>query len=494
MNNIKKVLSVFVLAVLGSTMAVADSHHTNSDALQSRLQSLSVQTERLQKELVALRTEMKELPRPPRARRKRHHKMSHREHQHYFPTVLTSPLLGLRSAYDAHDLVVNLPSMNEDLRLLRYRRQFVNTNRGAVLYENKPIIEMSGRVEGIASSTRGYTGVNTSDINVANAELDTWVEAGRWAMGFMSIGFDNSFLDPAVFGFGRRLNNSKLFLKRGFVTIGDLTHSPFYFSIGQMFVDFGRYSTMMVSAPMTLVLGRTNARAVNIGYAQHGLYVSAYAFRGDTGTGGLARVEQGGANAGYQFEFAGLHANMGVGYIANITDAEGFQGTGNASGTFQGFGQSAATELVLHRVPALNAHGEFDYGPYSLKTAYVGVLQSFHSADLTFNGLGARPRAMHLEGQYHFDLIGKPMGVGFAYDHSWEALALNIPLNSYTFIYSASLWKNTIASVEFRHDINYGPADIAGGRCSTTGLAPFCTTTVPGRKRNTILAQLGVYF
>ena len=68
----------------------------------------------------------------------------------------------------------------------------------------------------------------------------------------MSIDFDNAPLrNPLTLGSGNPINNSRLFLQRAFFTIGNLDTSPIYFSMGQMFVPFGDYTTYQLSNPVT---------------------------------------------------------------------------------------------------------------------------------------------------------------------------------------------------------------------------------------------------
>lgn len=60
-------------------------------------------------------------------------------------TVTTSPFLGLRSAFDASDLIVNLPTMNEDLRFLKEKVLVEKKlNCYGLRLPDRPIIELGG--------------------------------------------------------------------------------------------------------------------------------------------------------------------------------------------------------------------------------------------------------------------------------------------------------------------------------------------------------------
>ena len=65
----------------------------------------------------------------------------------------------------------------------------------------------------------------------------------------------------------RRISNSRVFLDRGFIIIGNFNRSPIYGSLGQMYVPFGRYGSNMISLPLTYFIGKTKARAISVGLA-----------------------------------------------------------------------------------------------------------------------------------------------------------------------------------------------------------------------------------
>src|SRR5262249_20320044 len=148
-------------------------------------------------------------------------------------------------------------------------------------------------------------GPSQNSINLSSVELDVLSEAGPWAFGFMSFNFDGGpFSNPATFGLGNPVNNFRLFFKRGFFTIGNLEKSPVYFTMGQLFVPFGDYSSYLLDNPVTLSEGRTNARAAVLGFYKDGLYLSTYAINGAVNTEsgfGANHVYEWGANAGYKY-------------------------------------------------------------------------------------------------------------------------------------------------------------------------------------------------
>src|SRR5690606_24715043 len=82
-------------------------------------------------------------------------------------TVTTSPILGLRSVYDAADLLYQYPSMNEDLILLQQRQslEYFLQQVGDSL-ANRAIIVLSGAIQGQIVTSRNFNGRSNGDVNL----------------------------------------------------------------------------------------------------------------------------------------------------------------------------------------------------------------------------------------------------------------------------------------------------------------------------------------
>lgn len=410
------------------------------------------------------------------------------------PTVTTSPYLGIRSAYDGGDLIVNLSSMNEDLRLLRQRKKLKDT-LGIDPAANRPLVEISGDVAGEGTYYSTFKCHSGTDIDLTSARLDAFSEVSEWASGYISIDYDSSPLPSAIPGSGYRLKNSKLLLKRGFLTIGNLSYSPVYFSLGQMFAPFGRYSTATVTAPLTAAIGKTNTRTAVLGVCQNGLFGQAYAFRGDAKVGDNG-VNQWGLNLGYDYVFGAVKGEVGAGYISNIADATGIQAPSTECG-FKGFGYKSSYEELHCRVPAYDLHGSIGYGPAKFTAEYINTTRAFDKDDLSYNNSGARLSALHVELHGQTCLYDHPLGGSLAYGHSCDALGLGQPQQSFFVALSTVLWKNTLQSLEYRHDCNYCSGDTASGRGEHYKDDEHPEDDVlisKGGSRNSVVAHIGVYF
>jgi hypothetical protein len=412
-------------------------------------------------------------------------------------TVTTSPFLGLRSAFDASDLIVNLPTMNEDLRFLKEEVLIEKKLKDyCIELPDRPIIELGGKIEGIFFAQDDWKfGPTVTDIDIGSARLDVLVRVCKFVHAFMAFSMDpstfnllnNANLDIQLTGSGSRIFNSRVFISRSFVTVGNLDCSPLYLTVGQMFVPFGRYASNMVTSVLTLQLARINERALLLGYYKNGFYASVYGFKGPSTVSGPG-VNAGGVNIGYEKKWAKNSLNIGAGYVGNIADATGFQVTGNSVG-FPGFALHKGNEFLERRVPAADVHAEISVGKFTVFAEYVAALSRFDILDLRFNCLGAKPTASNFELAYNFKMATCPASLAVGYGETTEALALGLARSSFITTFNISIWKNTIESLEYRHDTNYNSHDFCGG----ASCHPDCLPSVGG-SRNTYTAQLGVYF
>jgi hypothetical protein len=413
--------------------------------------------------------------------------------------VISSPYIGVRSEFNASDLIINIPSYNQDVQLLEQRQKLDNKFIEKCLPPPaKPLVEISGKVEGQMLTARGYTAHQTSDINLSAAEVDVTTHLNPWVIGFISIVYENipptSQYTAAVSQV--RSSNSRFFLDKGFVTVGNLNTTPFYGTLGQRNVPFGQYPSYMISSPLTQFLGQTKARSLLLGYqhqAPSGVYASAYTFRGETRVNPTSNINQVGGTAGFDYVCGKVSSNFGADVIANITDSTTMQNTGIVSGAgFRGFGMNSSTERLEKRIPGVDVHENLNVGPFNFLAEYTGAVARFTAADLSFNGEGARPRAFHLEGAYKFAAWHRPTYAALGYDETREALALSLPRNRWIAAVGTSFWRNTIASLEFHYDKNYDSTDTAAGLA--TGVQPSPVTVPLGRNSNTVTFQFGAYF
>lgn len=413
--------------------------------------------------------------------------------------VSTGPYIGVPLVYSGGNLIINSPSVNEDVVLLNMRKA-IRTRLDALGRPHDTDhahLLLSGIVEAQASYQDPGVGPTGSDIDLSTMELDGYLLGpSDWVSGLFAFAYDDvNGTDEGSLNNASRVQNSRLFLNKAFITIGNFSVSPIYASIGQFYVPFGTYSTNMVSSPLTKILGRTKARALVIGMQERGddaLYLSGYMFRGDSHAGSTNRLDNGGFNMGYRFVAGKISGDFGGGAIMNIADSQGMQNNFNPSNEWGGFGASPnGSEVIQHRVPAMDFRGLLSIGDkWDLLGEFISAINAFSPQDLTYNSHGAKPEALNVEGTYTFQAFDRPTSIALAYGKSWNALALNLALQRFSVALNTSWWKDTLQSLEVRHDQNYAASSYVIGNTQNT--------TVPiqgmGKPDNIVTAQFDIYF
>jgi len=451
--------------------------------LKDRTVVLERQVESLQNQIATMKNENKNL-----------------DFEKYFrgPSVATSPAFGIRrSADDASDLMVSLSSIHEDLILLQLRKKMDRYARAnKVEIPQRPVVALSGGVEGQANYVHNYNKTERNDINLSRAELDVIGEAGPWATAAMIISYDKD--RPAT---GARVTNSRLTIDRAFATIGQLEKCPIYFTIGQIYAPFGKFSSYMVTTPSMKALGRFKDRMAVLGFSQDFtrgessgvVSMQVYGYPGETKVQDNNIVEHGGFNLDLEFKKDKFALKIGGSVIGNIAESDGMQSNiFNYSGAL-----GAGSTTITDRVYGIDGRIKASFDRYTLLAEYVGAGKCFNVNDLSHNGQGAKPQALSIEGAVDFQIADKPNTLAAGYGQTWQALALRLPRNTFFASYGLSFWKNTIFSVEYRHDVNYQWSDTAQGNGPSGGsrMTPVTVNvTDGGRHKNTVTAQFGIYF
>ena len=205
--------------------------------------------------------------------------------------VAIGPYINTPIQFSGNNLIINDPKINTDVALLKLRKA---AHEGMVAKgihtedeTHHSHLLLSGILEGQAQYIQfGQQGGNpgsgkngsSTDIDLSAAEIDAFLlTPSSWVSGFMSLSYDNG-TDP--FETNSRVMDSRLFLNNAFIMMGDFMRSPFYGSLGQMYVPFGTYASVFISSPGTKTIGRTKARAVLVGYqgqtANSFLYLALY--------------------------------------------------------------------------------------------------------------------------------------------------------------------------------------------------------------------------
>lgn len=403
--------------------------------------------------------------------------------------IVASPYLGRRPAFDGSDYIVNISSINADIRLMEQRRSLYQAfhNLGDPT-PDLPIIALSGKLEPVATFNRKKGDPSSSDINLGSSELDVAAVVNANVEGYIGIAYD----DGPPEGGGTRVRNSAFSLNSGFINIGNLDVTPWYFTAGQMYVPFGKYSSSMVSLPLTALLGKTKARPVLLGYKSQqksGFYAAGFAFRSTTE---IESKNSEGINVGYMLDSEKINSDIGISFMNGLEESQGMQITNALPDYFGGFASRLRGHESIKKVLGFDIHSMVNIGRYNFTAEWLTALNAFRMHELSFNGHSAKPSAGQLEASITFMAFGKPATFGAGYQWTQDALALNLPRQRFSTVFNISIWKNTIESLEYHHDEDYAHHHFANG------IAPNGTANLDiygaGAGSDSIIAQIGVYF
>jgi hypothetical protein len=397
--------------------------------------------------------------------------------------VVTSPYIGDRSHFECLDLVTNIAPVHFDTRLLEQMKKaellFQEQN---ITFPREPMLDLSGKVEVKGMLEAPYQGKTTSDFNVPTVELDAVARVTTWGNVFFSVRYDSDPSDAST----RRISNSRLFVEQGFITVGNFNKSPFYISMGQLFVPFGLHLSNMLSSSVSSSIGLSKQRAIVIGFKQNslnGVHAAVYGFKGNTVYN--SGRNEGGVSLDYNFMYGDISGKLGGGVISNIAENDGFQETGGSN--FKGFAKTS--QAIQEKVLGLNVHGLYSYRQFTLLSDLVFAGSKFHASDLQYNGKGAKPLAWHVEGSYDFKGFKNiPSSISAGYDYTREAFVLNVPEHRIIAAYAMAIWKSTLQVIELKHDLDYGSHDNGKGIKSTS--LKYGT----GKQATTLSVQIGFYF
>ncbi len=409
--------------------------------------------------------------------------------------VVTSPYLGLPSRWDAMDLVVNQPTYDEDVILMQRKHQIDHGLRSyGYGHATNPILELSGKVEAQAWAAKPMTGRSQSMIDLSGAEVDFVTHVNDWVNGIVAMVYDNSPPNANGSTNAQLVTNSRVYVDHAFITIGRLSRSPYYLTIGQRSVPYGHYVSYMISNTYPQQIFKTRDRAILVGYSplnNVGPYANAFVFKGDTKSGGgQNNINNFGSDVGILFDNRKVSGDVGISGILNVADSLGMQNNGITDPTqFRGFGfgpNGQPAENMVRKVPGINLHTNFSWNKWTLIAEGNTATSRFSAQDMNFNAHGAKPAAVHSELVYAFNVANRPTSWAIGYDHSWQALSLMLPQARYITTVTTSFYKDTIESLEFKREINYPNAVAAGGQ----GVSVIHS----GHFANTVTAQIGYYF
>jgi hypothetical protein len=230
------------------------------------------------------------------------------------------------------------------------------------------------KISGLVEVEAGYedmtlassvTDEDLSDITLATVELGVDVDIAKHVKGHVLLLWEEDDTEP-------------LDVDEAFITLDGQDVIPFYLSVGKMYVPFGNFESHFISDPLTLELGETRESAMNIGYVNDRVEISAAIFNGDideaddddhiNGFVGTARLMM------PENSLPGVDLTVGVSYISNIADSDGLEGemaNSSVDDSVAGFGAFLNASLMDR---------------FFFEAEYVGALDEFEAGELSFDG------------------------------------------------------------------------------------------------------------
>lgn len=286
-------------------------------------------------------------------------------------------------------------------------------------------LTFSGLIEVDASYVDPDSGDSTSDLVVSTVDLGVNASLTENLSVAMLFEYgDNSNFQVDIATLAYTYDNSGL-----------------SFSLGQDYVPFGGYSTVLISDPLTLAIGETRETALIVNY-EVGQFSSAfYVFNGDQDEDGRDQLN----NFGARIAFANDNFTLGVDYISNLADSDSLQ-DGD-------YGYSAGADVVA---------GASVYTEITISSVKL-VLEHLRALDeLAVDGDDSEPQAT----QFELSFAVNNFTYGIAYQETDEAQFLGLPEERISIGFNTEIAAGLDLRVELLRDDDYSVAD--GGTGDTT--------------------------
>lgn len=200
---------------------------------------------------------------------------------------------------------------------------------------------------------------SSSDLSLAKVELGVDAKIAKHVNGHVLFLYEDG---------------EDISVDEGYIFLDGEDVLPLYLKAGELYVPFGNFESYMISDPLTLDLGETRKAALEIGFKYNGFHGSLYAFNGDIDKDGdESHIDNFGASAGYIFKNDRFSLDVGVDWINNIVDSNGYSdGVDKENEHAAELGFAFA---FRDYVPGIGTHAVFSFGPVTLIGEYISMLE-----------------------------------------------------------------------------------------------------------------------
>jgi hypothetical protein len=221
-----------------------------------------------------------------------------------------------------------------------------------------------------------------SDLVLNNANLFIDARVNSWVKAAMSLVY--SSLTGVIGSTGPyHIANSQFvytpvqraMVDTAYAMIGNNQISPVYLRVGKAYAPFGQYNpyAFVQSENPTQLLTEINEPIVEFGFLMpNGFRAAAYTFAGNPkldDAGSTRRIQNGGVDLGYNWQFCEGNLNVDAGWLANIADSNylsSYYLNAIVAGTLLPGGPNRKT-------PAWDLNADLTMGPFDINAHYVAT-------------------------------------------------------------------------------------------------------------------------
>ncbi|MBF0270548.1 MAG: LbtU family siderophore porin [Magnetococcales bacterium] len=306
-------------------------------------------------------------------------------------------------------------------------------------------ITLSGAVDVRANTVETFKNAATSDVVIDTVKLGIDVKIADMVTGRIVFLHEEPYNAP---------DTAFVDVDEATITLGDTERQPLYLTAGRKTVPFGKFTTNLISDPLTMQLGETKESVLEVGFQHKGGYGSVYAFNGNAQkAGGNDTIDQFGANLGYGGKIREVTFDFGGSLINSLEDSEVLTS------------RIATVNAMQQHIGGAGLHAQVGFSGFTLIGEYITALDRFAPTELAWNGGGAKPSAWNLEAGYGFTMMGKETTIAGAWQGSEEALGLGgglgFPENRLMVGFSMGIYDHTTLAMEWMHDKDYNTTDIS---------------------------------
>ncbi|MGD9732468.1 MAG: LbtU family siderophore porin [Desulfamplus sp.] len=308
-------------------------------------------------------------------------------------------------------------------------------------------IEAEAAYENISYDDSDAEDEENSDIVLSTVELGVDVDITEHVKGNMLFLYED---------------DEDVVIDEAFILLEGGESIPLSLKAGKIYIPFGKFESNMISDPLTLELAETRETAVEAGFTLNGFYGSAYIFNGDVDTDNDSEnVDNYGVNFGCTIENDGFGIDIGLGYINNLIDSNGWESLVEEKSTeAQDMGIDFS---FVDCVPGLSAHTVLNIGQIKIIGEYTTMLDEpelnmseLVSGSLELTEIGPlikneKISAWNAEIGCTLDVIGKETTFGIGYQGTDNGEDI-FPENRFIGAVSVNIFTDTTASLEYRHD------------------------------------------